>query len=132
MSLSVKLVVTPTAEIANDLLKNVDEYFAKTKTLREIGWCSNYTFDKRFRSVYLIEIACFNVSPNRRIYKKPHEHPIGEQQYDFVPFPLCFCFNCRSMLECLYRKFKNLKEAIGFQILKFKEENFVSFGGCVA
>ena len=52
MALSVELVVTPTAEIANNLLKNVDEYFAKTKILREIGWCSNYTLDKRFCSVY--------------------------------------------------------------------------------
>ena len=101
MALSVELVVTPTAEIANNLLKNVDEYFAKTKILREIGWCSNYTLDKRFCSVYLIELTWFNVSPNRRIYKNPGKHLIGEQQYDFVPFPLCFCFNCRSMLECL-------------------------------
>ena len=60
MALSVELVVTPTAEIANNLLKNVDEvvdeYFAETKILREIGWCAHYTLDKRFRSVYLIEL----------------------------------------------------------------------------
>ena len=41
MALSVELVVTPTAKIADNLLKNinevVDEYFAKTKILREIG-----------------------------------------------------------------------------------------------
>ena len=57
VALSVELVVTPTAEIANNLIKNVDEvvdeYFAETKILREIGWCANYTLDKRFRSVYL-------------------------------------------------------------------------------
>ena len=74
MALSVELVVTPTAAIANNLLKNVDEflgeYFAKTNMLQQIGWSSNYTRDKGFQSVYLIELAWFNVSPNRRIYKK--------------------------------------------------------------
>ena len=99
MALSVELVVTPTAEIANNLLKNVDEflgeYFAKTNMLQQIGWSSNYTRDRGFKSVYLIELAWFNVSPNRRIYKKPGE------RYDFVPLPLCFFINCRSMLERL-------------------------------
>ena len=88
MALSVELVVTPTAKIADNLLKNinevVDEYFAKTKILREIGWCSNYMLDKRFHSVYLIELAWFNILLNCRIFKKPGE------QYNFVPFMFYF------------------------------------------
>ena len=99
MTLSVELATTPTGEIASDIIKNIDEavneFFAKTKVLRKIGWCSSYNIDKRFHSVYLIELAWLNISPNRRIYEKPGV------QYNFVPFSLCSCFSCKSMLECL-------------------------------
>ena len=75
MTLSVELAMTLTGEIAYDIIKNidevVDEFFAKTKVLREIGWCSSYSIDKRFQSVYLIELAWLNISPNQIIYKKP-------------------------------------------------------------
>ena len=88
MALSVELVVTPTAKIADNLLKNinkaVDEYFAKTKILLEIGGCSNYMLDKRLRSVYLIELTWFNILLNCRIYKK------RGQQYNFFPFMFYF------------------------------------------
>ena len=99
MTLSVELAATPTGEIASDIIKNIDEavneFFAKTKVLRKIGWCSSYNIDKRFHSVYLIELAWLNISLNRRIYEKPGV------QYNFVPFSLCSCFSCKSMLECL-------------------------------
>ena len=75
MTLSVELAMTLTGEIAYDIIKNIDEvvddFFAKTKVLREIGWCSSYSIDKRFQSVYLIELAWLNISPNQIIYKKP-------------------------------------------------------------
>ena len=75
MTLSVELAMTLTGEIAYDIIKNidevVDEFFAKTKVLREIGWCSSYSIDKRFQSVYLIELDWLNISPNQIIYKKP-------------------------------------------------------------
>ena len=40
--------------------------------------------DKRFHSVYLIELAWFNILLNCRIFKKPGE------QYNFVPFMFYF------------------------------------------
>ena len=51
MTLSVELGISPTAEIAHKILNNADEvldvYFAKEKTLHEIGWCSSYMLDRR-------------------------------------------------------------------------------------
>ena len=51
MTFTVELSRTPTVEIAHKILNNVDEvldvYFAKKKTLHEIGWCSSYMLDKR-------------------------------------------------------------------------------------
>ena len=92
--------MNPTAKIAckirNNVDKIVDVYFAKTKILREIGWCSSYMLDKRIcQSVYLVELSWLNILLNRRMYKKPGK------QYNFVPFSLCSCFRCKSMLQCI-------------------------------
>ena len=84
MTFSVELVATPTAEIARNILKNVDEvvdvYFTKTKILDEIGWCSSYMLDKEFHLVYLTELSWLNILPNCKIHKK-----LGEQ-YDLFFF----------------------------------------------
>ena len=91
----------------------MDEYFAKRKTLHEIGWCSSYMIDKRVLNLkefyekyeksldkmqsksYLIESSWLNISSNRKLYKKE-----GEKSA-LVPFSLCKCFSCQSMLQCL-------------------------------
>ena len=117
ITLSVELTIVPTNEIANQLLFTVDsildEYFAKRKTLHEIGWCSSYMIDKRVVNLkefyekyetsldkmqsksYLIESSWLNISSNRKLYKKE-----GEKSA-LVPFSLCKCFSCQSMLQCL-------------------------------
>ena len=50
MTFSVELSITLTAEISHKILNNVDEvldvYFAKKKTLHEIGWCCSYMLNK--------------------------------------------------------------------------------------
>ena len=120
ITLSVKLTVVPTNEIANKLLFTVDsildEYFAKRKTLHEIGWCSSYMIDKKVLNLkefyekykksldkmpcvasksYLIEFSWLNISPHRKLHKKEREKSA------LVPFSLCKCFSCQSMLQCL-------------------------------
>ena len=61
MTFSLEVAVTPTAEIARKILRNVDEvvdaYFAKTKILCEIAWCSSYILDKRVCQ----SVICLNV-----------------------------------------------------------------------
>ena len=42
---------------------------------------------------YLIEFSWLNISPNRKVYKKE-----GEKS-TLVPFSLCNCFNCKSILQ---------------------------------
>ena len=91
MTFSAELAATPTAEIACEILKNVDEvvdvYYVQTKILREIGWCSSYMLDKRVcQSVYLVEFSWLNISRNCRLHKKPG------QQCNFVPFFFMFLF----------------------------------------
>ena len=91
MTFSAELAATPTAEIAREILKNVDEvvdvYYVQTKILREIGWCSSYMLDKRAcQSVYLVEFSWLNISRNCRLRKK-----LG-QQCNFVPFFFVFLF----------------------------------------
>ena len=71
MSFSVEVSITPAAEIARKILNNVDEildvYFAKKKTLHEIGWCSSYMLDKGiFDLRYFIEFSGLNIPPNRK------------------------------------------------------------------
>ena len=114
------MTIVPTSEIANKLIFTVDsildEYFAKWKTLHEIGWCSSYIIDKRVLNSkefcekykesldkmscvasksYLIEFSWLNISPNRKVYNKE-----GEKS-TLVPFSLCKFFSCQSMLQCL-------------------------------
>ena len=53
----------------------MDEYFFQKNGLRELGWCSNYTLDKRcvnyhkeeqiFKKTEIVEFYWFNISPNR-------------------------------------------------------------------
>ena len=85
MSFSVEVSITPAAEIARKILNNVDEildvYFAKKKTLDEIGWCSSYMLDKGiFELRYLIEFLWLNISPNHKLCKKQGEN------FQFLPF----------------------------------------------
>ena len=100
MNLSVELSITSTKEIARKLLNNVDQvldvHFTKKKTLYEIGWCSNYMLDKRYlESCYLIEFTQLNIYPTHRLFNKESEN------FQFLTFSLCYCFNCQYILRCL-------------------------------
>ena len=57
MTFSVELSITLTAEISHKILNNVDEvldvYFAKKKTLHEIGWCCSYMLNKKNFGIFL-------------------------------------------------------------------------------
>ena len=44
---------------------------------------------------YLIEFSWLNISPHRKLRKKEREKSA------LVPFSLCKCFSCQSMLQCL-------------------------------
>ena len=41
---------------------------------------------------YLVEFSWLNISSNRKFYRKEGEKPT------LVPFSLCKCFNCESIL----------------------------------
>ena len=121
MTFSVELYTPPSSEFASKLLFNIyailDEYFAKKKILHEIRCCSSYLLDKRVLNLkeyfeksnksldellqtvsksYLIEFSWLNISPNCKMFKR-----VG-QKYELTPFSLCNCFNCKSMLRCLW------------------------------
>ena len=52
MAFSMELQVRPTEVVARKLLDILEEDFSKLKILREIGWCSSYTIDKRYQQGY--------------------------------------------------------------------------------
>ena len=100
MSFSVEVSITPAAEIARKILNNVDEildvYFAKKKTLDEIGWCSSYMLDKGiFELRYLIEFLWLNISPNHKLLQETR------RKFPIPSLFLCHCFHCQSMLQYL-------------------------------
>ena len=137
MTFSVELYTPPSSEFASKLLFNIyailDEYFAKKKILHEIRCCSSYLLDKRVLNLkeyfeksnksldellqtvsksYLIEFSWLNISPNRKMFKR-----VG-QKYELTPFSLCNCFNCKSMLRCLWI-WINKKKTIFYVIILY-------------
>ena len=52
MAFSMELQVRPTEVVARKLLDILEEDFSKLKILREIGWCSSYTINKRYQQGY--------------------------------------------------------------------------------
>ena len=121
MTFSVELYTPPSSEFASKLLFHIDAildiYFEKKKILHKMGWWSSYLLDKRVLNskeyyeksnksldelsqtvskTYLIEFSWLNISPNRKMFKRK------VQKYELAPFSLCNCFNCKSMLRCLW------------------------------
>ena len=90
MCLSFQAEYFPSHEDVLKLVILTEEYFAREKKLREVGWCANYMMDKRENNDFMTDFVLINYSPNRRI--------IDDQQ-PIDNFELCNCYFCKSIFE---------------------------------
>ena len=77
-------------EDVRKLVVLTEEQFAQEKKLRELGWCANYTMDKRENNDFMTDFVFINYSPNRRIIDD--QQPIDD-------FELCNCCLCNSLFR---------------------------------
>ena len=90
MCLSFQAEYFPSHEDVLKLVILTEEYFAREKKLREVGWCANYMMDKRENNDFMTDFVFINYSPNRRIIDD--QQPIDD-------FELCNCYFCNSFFE---------------------------------
>ena len=84
MTFSMEIGFYTTEDQVRKILKIIEGNFAKIKKLCLIGWCTLYM-------IVLVELYYLSISPNRRFYQS--------NKTEFIPFNLCYCFNCRCLTE---------------------------------
>ena len=91
MCFSINFGHFPTEYQVRKILADIERSFAKIKKLQFIGWCASYLIDKRVHQKFMAELSYLNILPNcnRRQGDKT----------EFIPFSLCYFFNCSCLIE---------------------------------